>query len=119
MSTNQSEEAPKRISDRVLHLNIDGYLMPVDVRGQPILLEIPGTPDRFISIFSTEVKLDAMFETYGLSYSWIKQIQNGPEFLASLNENILSFHLRVAIDPYKHENGRVRFVEVPLPEVLL
>ena len=59
-------------------------------------------------------KLDAVFSDYAITYTRIKQIEDGPEFLASLTENVLSFRLRVAADPYKHENGKLRFTEILL-----
>jgi len=107
-------DAPKRISDRILRLDIDGYLMPVDDVGQPVLLAMPGTDDQFIPVFSSKAKLDAVFSAYGIDYVRIKRIDHGPTFLASLTENVLSFRLRVAVDAYKHENGRLRFTEIPL-----
>lgn len=110
-------EAPTRVSDRVHRLNIDGYLMAVDAEAQPVLLAMPGTEDRFVAIFSSPDKLDALYRASGVPYTRVQQIVDGPEFLESLAENILPFRLRVAVDLRRMENGRVRFLEIPLSEL--
>lgn len=107
-------DPPKRVSDRIHDLNIDGYLMAVDSVDQPILLGMPGTEDKFVAVFSTKEKLEALHDEYAIGFTRIKQIDDGPDFLDSLKENLLPFRLRVAVDAYKHENGRMRFLEIPL-----
>jgi len=105
------EEGPKRITDRVLELNLTGHLMPVDENQQPVLLHMVGAgADLFLPVFSTFEKLVAGMELARTPYHKIKQIVDGLEFLESLEEN--ETKLRVIVDFYKHENGRIRFQEV-------
>lgn len=99
------DDAPRKVSDRRVDVVIDGYLTAF-VNGRPFALAMPGTPDVFIAVFSTKEKLEALFRDYDLKYDSIKQIENGREFLDSVIA-----HYRVAIDPYKHTNGRLRYVE--------
>jgi hypothetical protein len=105
----EDEGAPRRISNRVLDVDITGYATPW-LDGQPLLLRMPGTSDLFVAVFSTPEKLKVLCNEYGLAYDNIKQITNQAEFLVDVLP-----HARIAVDPYKHENGRMRFTEIQPP----
>ena len=113
-------EGPKPISNKVVHLSITGYLMPVYEDRQPVLLGMPGTDDLFICLFSEEEKLRSVMAELQIYFHKIVVIMDGPIFLESIKEDIAAqkrpYELRIAVDPYKHENGRVRFQEIWLGE---
>jgi hypothetical protein len=100
--------APKRISDRELELNITDFAILYDDRGQPYWLNMPGTDDLFCAVFSTKEKAEAFIAEYKLAGIDIKQISDGPDFL----ESISLVPARIMVDPYRHDSGTVRFVEV-------
>lgn len=113
-----SDEAPRPVSNVILELEITGYAIPY-WNGQPVLLRMPGTPSdhRFIAVFSTREKLEQLWRDYATDlepYDDVKQVANGPEFIASIVENELPW-LRIIVDPYRHPSGKCRFTEVILP----
>lgn len=109
-------EGPVQISSRVTIMDITGYLMPALEGNQPVLVGMPGTDDLFIMLFSDVEKLIKTMMEFDLHFDRIKEVMNGPEFLDSIREDIRkggrSYELRVAVDAYKHENGRIRFTEI-------
>jgi hypothetical protein len=50
----------------------------------------------------------------GTHFSSIKQIENGPEFLSSFPRTDGTSQIKIIIDPYYTEAGRVRYVEIKL-----
>ena len=101
------------MSDRLLGVNIDGYFLPAQQSGDPVLLIMSGTNDRFLPVFSTREKLDELCLEYNVRYDRIKQLSDGRAFIASLSDNThLPYRLRVIVDAYKHANGRIRFIEI-------
>ncbi len=104
-----ADEGPRRISDKVQEIDIKGYLCPFKSATQPLALSMPGTDDLFLAVFSTEGKLLRFLWQFDLKHFKIVQINDGPDFLESITG-----HYRVMIDPYKNEDGRIRFIE-PLP----
>jgi hypothetical protein len=100
-------EGPYRISDRTLDLTITGYALLVTEPGcQPSWLNMPGTTDLFIAVFSTKEKAIDFAMEFGVYYDNIKQITDGPDFIDSIEGKA-----RIIVDPYSH-NGKVRFKEV-------
>lgn len=113
----EPEQPPRRISSAAIAIDLTGYLIPTGRHNIPLLLAMPGTPDKFIPIFSSQDRLDAVRATHCFPpVVGMKIIQDGALFLASLRENDhLPFKVRVAIDPHRHEpNGRLHFLEIPL-----
>lgn len=107
--------APRRISDRELSIRITGYFMPTQAPNVPVLIGMPGTDDLFMLVFSTEEKLAAAMASFEISYAWVAVVTNGGELLDEIQATNESgerpYRLRLAVDPYKADNGRVRFVE--------
>jgi hypothetical protein len=88
-------------------LDIDGYILPLR-RGQPVWLEIPGLPGHALPIFSDQAALDrAEVELPGFSYDRRQKIDDGPEFLSSIPQNI-----DVIIDPWITERQTTRYRRV-------
>lgn len=110
-----TESEPKLVG-RVSELSISGYLMPAHMNRQPVLIGMAGTEDLFIVAFSTEEKLRTFMDAVNVDYDRIQMITNGAEFIESIDEEndrkTRPFLLRIAVDPYKHENGNWRFIEV-------
>lgn len=104
-----TDEGPRRISNREINIDLAGYLCPFETETQPLLLNMPGTDDLFFAVFSTEPKLRSFLAAYRLSCSKIVQIADSRVFLDSVLGQV-----RVCVDPYRHENGRLRYLE-PLP----
>ena len=110
---------PYRITDREVPLVITGYFMPTDAPNMPVLAGMPDTDDLFIFVFSTEDKLVASMKTIGIDYARIAIVRDGSELIDEINTRNATggrpYRIRLAVDPYKADNGRVRFVE-PLAE---
>lgn len=111
---------PRRISDREVPLSISGYFMPTHEPNAPVLIGMPGTDDLFLFVFSTEEKLRAAMESFGIEYGRIAVVTDGRDLIAEINEANASgerpYRIRLAVDPHKGDNGRVRFVE-PLADL--
>jgi hypothetical protein len=90
--------------------------MPAHMNRQPVLIGMAETKDLFIVVFSSEEKLRSFMDDVDVDYDRIQLITNGAEFIESIEEEnsrkTRPFVLRIAVDPYKHENGNWRFTEV-------
>ena len=108
-------DAPRRISDREVSIVITGYLMPTDAPNVPVLVGMPGTDDLFIFAFSTEEKLASVMVSIGIEYARVAVVTDGRELLDDIeainDRGDRPYRLRLAVDHYKADNGRVRFVE--------
>ena len=116
-----TDSGPRRISDREVPIVITGYFMPthdaplIVFSNTPVLVGMPDTDDLFIFVFSTEEKLASTMADIGIGYERVALVTDGRELLdeiMALNaRGERPYWLRVAVDPYKADNGRVRFVE--------
>ena len=113
------DTGPRRISDREVPIVITGFFMPTHAPNAPVLVGMPGTDDLFVFVFSTEEKLAAVMKAIGIEYARVALVLDGRELLdeikATNDRGERPYRLRLAVDPYKADNGRVRFVE-PLAE---
>lgn len=112
---------PYRITDREVPLAITGYFMPTEAPNKPVLASMPGTEDLFIFVFSTEDKLASSMTTLGIDYARIAFVRDGRELIDEINTLNATggrpYRIRLAVDPYKADNGRVRFTEPLAHEV--
>ncbi len=110
-----TSDAPRRISDREVPITITGYFMPMIALNVPVLMGMPGTDDLFIFVFSTEEKLVSVMAILGISYERMSRVTDSLELIDEIETMNASggrpYKIRIAIDPYKADNGRVRFVE--------
>jgi hypothetical protein len=110
-----TDENPRRISDREVPLAIDGYFMPMHAPNAPVLIGMPGTDDLFVFVFSTGEKLDEAMKTFSLAYAHVSRVSSGKDLIAELNAMNTSggrpYRIRLAVDPYKADNGKARFTE--------
>ena len=108
-------DAPRRISDREVPITITGYFMPTRAPNMPVLVGMPGTDDLFMLVFSTEEKLAAAMESFGIEYARVAIVTDGgdviDEIKAANESGDRPYRLRLAVDPYKAASGRVRFGE--------
>jgi len=108
-------DAPRRITDREVPITLAGYFMPMIAPNVPVLMGMPGTDDLFIFVFSTEEKLVAVMTILGISYERLARVTDGIELIDEIEATNARgerpYKLRLAVDPYKADNGRVRFVE--------
>jgi hypothetical protein len=113
-----ADGAPRRISDREVSIEITGYFMPTRAPNVPVLIAMPGTDDLFIAVFSTEEKLAEMMGASRIEYARVSIVDDGRDLvdeIQAMNEaGGRPYRLRLAIDPYRTDDGRVRFSE-PLP----
>ena len=113
-----NKPAPRRISDREVPLQLTGHFMPLAAPGTPVLFGMPGTDDLFLFVFETEEKLVEVMKSVDVAYEKVVVVWSGPELLASIAETNATgdrpYRIRIAVNPYKTEDGRVRFLE-PLP----
>jgi len=93
---------PRRVSSDEFRIDVTGCLSLFMNNNQPAWIEIPGTTDLFLALFTTKERLDLFLADYPIAHDKIVQVEDGPEFLSSVG-----LSARVVIDPYKHENGRV------------
>lgn len=112
--------APRRISDREVPIVITGYFMPTHAPNAPVLIGMPGTDDLFVCVFSTEEKLASTMKGFGIKYDRVSVVTDGGELLDEIKATNESgerpYRLRLAVDPYKTDSGRVRFVEPMAPQ---
>lgn len=110
-----TDEAPRRITDREVPLAITGYFMPTRAPHVPVMIGMPGTDDLFIFVFSTEIKLATAMRDFDIEYERVATVTSGKELIDEINatnaEGSRPYRIRLAVDPYKADNGRVRFVE--------
>jgi hypothetical protein len=114
----ETEFVVRRVSDREIDLKITGYFMPTHEPGVPVLAGMPGIDDLFILVFSTVDKLRAAMPDFGIDYARIAKVTSGVELLEEidrLNQRGRPYRIRLAVEPYKTENGRVRFIEAIAP----
>lgn len=106
---------PRRISDREVPVNITGYFMPTHAPNAPVLISMPDVDDMFVFVFSTEEKLAVAMADIGIDYERVALVTNArellDEILATNARGERPYWIRVAVDPYKADNGRVRFFE--------
>ncbi len=109
-----TSNAPRRISDREVPIIITGYFMPTRSPNVPVLIRMPGTDD-FIVVFSTREKLAETMTTFKIEHERVAIVTHGRELLdeiRAMNETGgRSYRIRLAVDPYKADNGRLRFSE--------
>lgn len=98
-------EAPKVLS-KPTPINLDGMIYP-ERDGQPIFLNIQGSPLTYIGIFRTEERLKQSMIEIKKEYDNIKEILDGGEFLDSIPKELI-----VIIDPRLTERGTVRYTQV-------
>jgi len=107
--------APRRISDREVPITITGYFMPTHAPNAPVLIGMPGTDDLFMFVFSTEEKLAAAMQAFQIDYARVAVVTDGRELIDEIGVTNARggrpYQIRLAVDPYKADNGRVRFVE--------
>lgn len=107
---------PRRISDRKVPIEITGYFMPMLAPHTPVLLGMAGTEDLFIVVFSTEDKLATLMTAFGITYERVAIVTSGRELIdeveAKNHTEERPYRVRLAVDPYKTAEGRLRFTEV-------
>ncbi len=111
-----TDSAPRRISDHELPIVITGYFMPTVAPNVPVLIGMPGTEDLFIFVFSSEDKLSSAMTAFGIAYARVAVVTDGRELIDEIQATNARgerpYRIRLAVDPYKADNGRVRFVEL-------
>ncbi len=94
---------------------LTGYFMPTHAPNVPVLMGMSGTDDLFMLVFSTEERLASAMASFEINYARVAVVTNGGELLdeiqATNESDARPYRLRLAVDPYKADNGRVRFVE--------
>lgn len=104
--------APHPTGTVLENLTLTGMLIPWRTTGGPVLLSMPACDDFFLALFSTEGKLREVLGRAGVKFDRIKHIDDGVEFIRSLPTSYEDARLRVIVDPWFTEQGRVRFIEV-------
>lgn len=104
------DEPPRRITDRVLNINLTGNLAPFYNDDQPVLLLMGGGGgEHYLCTFTGKTRFDQFMADYpaGRVFEKVIIVDDGREFLDSI-----PVHIHVIVDPYKHENGMMRYQEV-------
>jgi hypothetical protein len=95
-------------------ISITDCLFPSHLNDQPWYMELPDNPFYWVPVFSTQEQLFAWTTEVGIQIHEfkIKQIQDGREFLDSIEEGGLGL-IRVALNPYLVRDRNVtRWTEV-------
>lgn len=100
----------KRTGAAPVDVSLDGYLFGW-ADDQPALFSMPGVDVPIIACFTSAPSLRAFHERAGVPFERIKQIDNGAEFLESVDG-----FADVILDPHYTPEGRVRFRLVQLTD---
>ena len=99
-----------------MEMSLTGYLMPAHSNRQPVLIGMAGTNDLFIVVFPDPEKLRDFMAQVNVGFDRIQVITDGSDFIESIEEanakDGRNYKLRIAANPYKHENGNWRFTEI-------
>lgn len=98
--------APPKVLSEPTEIDLTGMMYP-EKDGQPVLLNIEGSPLLYVGIYRTEERLKKSMIEIKKEHDNIKQITHGGEFESSIPENIT-----IIIDPRLTERGTVRYTQV-------
>lgn len=110
--------APTRTTTPPVFMDLTGYLFPH--RGsegdlvKPAFLGLGNSNALYLPCFSSIEKLRETMAAAGSSYAGVKQIDDGLEFLSELPRELDGHPVKIMCDPYKTEDGAIRYVEIPL-----
>ena len=90
------------------NINITGKFVPF-LKDKPVLMEMPGEPDKWIAIYTKEDDLHKTMERCEIVDYNVKVIENGQEFFQSIME---SAFFRIMLDPKIVDNQKTRWLEV-------
>jgi len=108
-------QAPQRVGEGKLKpLLLTGKLFPWG-EGEPAFLRMPNSPFFYIACFESAAKLRRFMATQGFSYTKIKQIEDGREFLLGFGPEHRRM-VKIVVEPRVLPNGRIRYSEVQWPE---
>jgi hypothetical protein len=82
-------EPPKRTGKPPEWVSLTGLLIAWGEDNQPVLIGVTGSPLYHLSCFSSEDGLRSMLSRVGASFTKIKRIDDGPEFLASIPKEVV------------------------------
>jgi hypothetical protein len=71
------------------------------------LLYVPGSPHPYVAIFTTIEKLEIFCKEFGESHTGIKTVNDAVGFF----DECAVAGVRIMVDPYRHANGRIRWIE--------
>ena len=74
---------PQRITNELHSLSLRGYLFPWK-NGQPVFVNMTGSSDLFLPVFSTLDGLETMMHGLDTLYDGVKRIDHPGEFLGSI-----------------------------------
>lgn len=103
-----SNDKAKRISDRVIPVALESYILPCHLDRQPwIVMGKDGAP--YVAVFSTKEKLEEAIDRMSFKRDdlHLMKIDETAEFVSSLREQ----GVRVMIDPWLTPEGNTRWIE--------
>jgi len=99
-------------TSRIHYSELTGMLVPWRDGVGPVFILLGGL-DRFrIPCFSTPEKLCAFMAQAALSFTKIKEVTDGSDFVRSFPTKIGDVTVRVVMDPWFTPSGTVRYKEV-------
>jgi hypothetical protein len=91
--------------------DVGGHYVPFGPNNQPVLMNLPGNPHRWVMVFSTIAKLEAAMADMGITDHVCKYVEDGLEFIQS----VLETGVRIALDPYRVKGeDKTRWTEITL-----
>lgn len=81
--------APRSTGKAPVDIDLAGQLTPFYDNGQPVLLNMPKSPHLYLPCFATADELRSAMGRAGVAFDRIKQIDDGPDFLASIPTSII------------------------------
>lgn len=98
---------PRYLGAEDTRVQIAGFLLCGDDKG-PLTIRMPGSEDIYIPVFSTRDKLGKFADDFNLEFTTVKQILDPVAFFDGMS----LANYKIIADPYKHENGRCRFIQI-------
>ena len=106
-STNDTLFGPPQRTNRPPEtVTLTGLLFPWR-NGQPVLLNVFGSPSLHLFCFKEKSNLLDICARAGASFDTVKQIDDGPEFLSSVPDEIV-----IALNPHFTPEGKIRYTQV-------
>ena len=92
-------------------IRLTGRLVPFDADNQPVWIEIPDSPHRYLPIFDTQRELVHVLAKAGIRYEKIKRIDDGREFLESIPRRWMGQDVKIITRIRFMPDGRLRYFE--------
>lgn len=100
-------DAPRPTGRPAQVVHLIGSFIPCEASGRPVLVQMPGSSQRYLPTFADEDQLRSVLGRAGVEFGMVQRVYHAGELLDSLPEDIAIAHnLRFTSE------GKVRFLQV-------